>query len=609
MTSCNSGCTFIRFFASSELSSTAPKNFDEVKFISVGGEEVSVDSDDSEQFVPDFVTITNGNSTVLCAQLSDLFVNPTLMFGNEFGMFELFDRMVHSGLAPKPVLNATVCDAPQMRERIQNSLADAPSKNGYLASLGVWAALLCWHDVAVLSGHTASTTRTIRCVALIPEIFAVIFAFLWSMGVAGAFVAKDGAQGCYYEMPTLAAMFAVSTPALLLKKSWDDIFLMGCTLIHGDFLCSAKYFVPWPLTVVALPGKPSFPVLPALGTSPPHRRPTQKPENVQKKLVDVLFTLNSISTASTIFVVIAFGSYSLFAKTMMVAHHGVHNYLADQIITQDVLIAVFAFFGLLLAPLYSLFQAYGLLLWKFQEVVMTKVQLDNLGAENQDVRRARQQFMLDFCVIGITLSPIFNSVSTVISLLLSYPQNEEFNSELACLWGEIGFYYAWMIAASYRPFGTPWHALALVLNIKCKRMSTFSLTVILALHAKYPQFGLDTEGHAVISILEQHIKKGTPVRMRDPDTVKMRDPDTWFASHEGVITGLCEDLLNGVIVSGKGKPVLLHNLYIPFIEDEWIRTLDEILMENEHQLRFLPCEAFEVWEESQSLQRRLLDDQ
>jgi len=270
---------------------------------------------------------------------------------------------------------------------------------------------------------------------------------------------------------------------------------------------------------------------------------------------------------------------------MMVAHHGLHQYNVNLLITQELLIAVVTFLGLVLAPLYTLYQAFGLLIWKFHEIVMSKIRLDSLGVDSQDLQKIRQQFMSTCCLMGVTLAPILFSVSSAIPLLLSYPQIEQFNSEVACLWGQLGFYYAWMLAASYQPFGTPWYALTLALDVKCKRASTLSLTDILVLNEKYPQLGLDTEAHMVISIIEQLIKTETPVRMTDPDAR--------FASREVVMSGFCDDLLSGVMVHGMDKPVPLLNLYVPC----------------DHELKFLPREGFQDLEESQSLQRRLLDDQ
>jgi len=123
-----------------------------------------------------------------------------------------------------------------------------PSKMGVVGGLGGYAALTALHDLALLTGRPEVVSVSLGFGATVCLGIAGVSMFFWAMGAAEVFVSMIGVGedqcACYYQLPEISALFALSTPFAVFAGFMARVQMQGLAALFGDFLCFQTYSVP-----------------------------------------------------------------------------------------------------------------------------------------------------------------------------------------------------------------------------------------------------------------------------------------------------------------------------------------------------------------------------
>merc|ERR1719440_1113574 len=73
--------------------------------------------------------------------------------------------------------------------------------------------------------------------------------FFWAMGAAEVFVASASDKGltecaCFFQIPEVSALVALSTPFALFASFMARVQMQGLAALFGDYLCFQTYYIP-----------------------------------------------------------------------------------------------------------------------------------------------------------------------------------------------------------------------------------------------------------------------------------------------------------------------------------------------------------------------------
>jgi len=123
------------------------------------------------------------------------------------------------------------------------------SRIGAIVSFVAYASLTALHDVLLLSGVHEKTTLTCSTLATILLGAATNFVSFWAMGVLEVFVAPAVDNdlrtcACYYYIPEITALIALSTPLAAFLNFNSKVQEQGLAALFGDFLIFQTYYIP-----------------------------------------------------------------------------------------------------------------------------------------------------------------------------------------------------------------------------------------------------------------------------------------------------------------------------------------------------------------------------
>lgn len=191
-----------------------------------------------------------------------------------------------------------VCGDAETKGEIGRFLVTGPSRGAYIWSLLGWSVFTCLHDLALLGykpedkDGTSEAPQVNEDVTLLLGWLSSLFlilatgaCFSWSSGALSIFAAdfeNKSSPLCYYRLPHLQAFFALGTPCVLLSMSMSRMQSLAFSMVHGDFLYTESYKLPFKFVAVARSWRQGDSlVYDAAGAHPTSR--TQSHEEAEKK--------------------------------------------------------------------------------------------------------------------------------------------------------------------------------------------------------------------------------------------------------------------------------------------------------------------------------------
>lgn len=145
-----------------------------------------------------------------------------------------------------------ICNTPDVKRKIHNHMkAYSPTKILLVAGLAGCALFSAMHDIALLRGWSEMVSLPLGAVAAAMQGAAVVGVFLWSMGATEVFVSKIMSKHnevecvCFYQLPELTQLVALSTPFALLMAFYARVQLCGMAALFGDHLYFLRFDVPY----------------------------------------------------------------------------------------------------------------------------------------------------------------------------------------------------------------------------------------------------------------------------------------------------------------------------------------------------------------------------
>lgn len=123
------------------------------------------------------------------------------------------------------------------------------------AKIGTYVGLLgsaCFtalHDIGLLAGRSELETLTLGWLGILSYGMGAVCIFFWAMGASEVFVAQVPGHelsecACYYQMPELSALVALSTPFAMFVGFMTKVQMQGLASLFGDYLVFQSYLVP-----------------------------------------------------------------------------------------------------------------------------------------------------------------------------------------------------------------------------------------------------------------------------------------------------------------------------------------------------------------------------
>eukprot|EP00443_Scrippsiella_acuminata_P043907 CAMPEP_0115238454 /NCGR_PEP_ID=MMETSP0270-20121206/36890_1 /TAXON_ID=71861 /ORGANISM="Scrippsiella trochoidea, Strain CCMP3099" /LENGTH=565 /DNA_ID=CAMNT_0002653379 /DNA_START=225 /DNA_END=1922 /DNA_ORIENTATION=+ len=137
------------------------------------------------------------------------------------------------------------CKSRNMTIGVKNHLKEAPTLTVYLTCIPVWAALRILHDWLLILNAPERYSLTIGFLSLVPQIIAFSSGFLWAIGAAEVFQSPMDGCACYYQLAPLPMFTLLATPVALYWATRDKLWKLGYAVLHGDYLFSVNYDVPF----------------------------------------------------------------------------------------------------------------------------------------------------------------------------------------------------------------------------------------------------------------------------------------------------------------------------------------------------------------------------
>lgn len=144
------------------------------------------------------------------------------------------------------------CEKPDVRSRIHNHMKEyKPTKILVVAGLLGCALFSAIHDICLLTDQSEMVSMPLGALAAVMQGAAVAAVFLWTMGATGVFVSKFMSERdevecvCYYQLPELTQLVALSTPFALLMAFYARVQLAGLASLFGDHLFYMRFDVPY----------------------------------------------------------------------------------------------------------------------------------------------------------------------------------------------------------------------------------------------------------------------------------------------------------------------------------------------------------------------------
>jgi len=142
------------------------------------------------------------------------------------------------------------CDRPEVRKSIyipQKVWGGARTLT--VVGLVGWGSLTGLHDVMMLLECSELQTLKVRWLSTVSLGLAAASMFLWAMGLAGVYVAPIAEKGvstcaCFYQIPDLDALVALSTPLALFAVFFGRVQMQGLAALFGDYLSYQTYTIP-----------------------------------------------------------------------------------------------------------------------------------------------------------------------------------------------------------------------------------------------------------------------------------------------------------------------------------------------------------------------------
>lgn len=223
--------------------------------------------------LPDFITPATTAALTVCYYLQILlsrpigwlvdFVIPDFIIESR-GDFPV-QRIPSAYVGSSNSTAKQVCADPAVMKHLENFMALGPSKVVYTWGLCCWAFFTFLHDLLLLcykpepleedvdqkDAHIANEKWTLLVGALSVCCLTIATGacFQWSTGALSIFAAPVDIGNedivCFYRLPYIQAFFALGTPILLLSMLMSRIRSMALAMVHGDFLYTDKYRVPF----------------------------------------------------------------------------------------------------------------------------------------------------------------------------------------------------------------------------------------------------------------------------------------------------------------------------------------------------------------------------
>jgi len=146
------------------------------------------------------------------------------------------------------------CRSAEVKADISNHLTQGLTRQVLKLCLLLWALLKCAHDIMLEHRFDACQTLQVGCLSAVFQGCATASIFIWAMGAAEVFVAQvHDDKGsfdtcvCYYQLPPLDAFLGLVTPFALLATFVVKVQAIGKAALHGDYIYSMVYDVPYHL--------------------------------------------------------------------------------------------------------------------------------------------------------------------------------------------------------------------------------------------------------------------------------------------------------------------------------------------------------------------------
>lgn len=175
---------------------------------------------------------------------------------NVFSKYNYLWGMEHIPTGQCPHMSAeemkAMCQQPDVRSHIHNHLKEyTPTKILAIVGLVGCAVFSAMHDIWLLLDKPEIVSLQLGAVAALMQGAAVAGVFLWSMGATGVFVShimSDTSEidcVCYYQLPEITQLVALSTPFALLMAFYARVQLSGLASLFGDHLYFLRFDVPF----------------------------------------------------------------------------------------------------------------------------------------------------------------------------------------------------------------------------------------------------------------------------------------------------------------------------------------------------------------------------
>lgn len=164
-----------------------------------------------------------------------------------------------------------VCGSKDVMKHIGNFMERGPSKIFYTVGLAGWAMCTLLHDVILIiikpdphkhepellppedAERLEEYTLLIGALSVCCLTVATGACFQWSTGALSIFASEVHVDpsvttdkvACFYKLPYLQAFFALSTPMLLLSMLMSRVRSIALSVVHGDFMYTDKYRIPF----------------------------------------------------------------------------------------------------------------------------------------------------------------------------------------------------------------------------------------------------------------------------------------------------------------------------------------------------------------------------
>jgi len=144
-----------------------------------------------------------------------------------------------------------LCNSDESKDLVFNHLQGRTTETLYAAGICGWFFMKVVHDWCLLCRVPESTTLLIGYCSVLFQMAAVSSAFLWGMAASEVFVSPifDGECACYYQLPDVESILALSTPFVLLIMLMTKMEAYLRSISFGDYLYMKQYDVPHHLVV------------------------------------------------------------------------------------------------------------------------------------------------------------------------------------------------------------------------------------------------------------------------------------------------------------------------------------------------------------------------